>query len=600
MTIILGTCELEQTGTNLSAIVGLNGIPPKTARNAPVVGSRQQQQQQRQIARQKLLQKAERYIQGAVTTTEDGIDDENLNKKRGMKEEQEDEVVEITFYDKMIQKKMLLFNNQLALPAMTNENDEESDPLVEAQKSTDFQLPALPANLPAIRPSEANFIINVLNKIPNKNTLLGERVQNVFENHIQNEKDKKSKIILDTYQRQWKYFHPQKLLRVPEIHQKLVLGRPGMKGNPLDRLRKHIFRRTITSIHIQEMIVEDPVDAVNEEKPLWEKVRTVIQGRPPSQEGDILDSNDEYSDQSKNPERGARNKTRNTRIIQKAKQISDSIVTMSKRRRKKEEGTKVRENVKKQRTSKFALDPIITQGYEEACTVVYPDRASHTLPKSGDEFIEDTAAIVDCHKFWRSVDPNFAGRVDLNIFKNLLVEWGIQNKTMNMIKVLSGKKSNFSLSDLFKCMYPDFQYAEEVQMMIRAIMKHEGFRKQNIVSTPPVLPPEDLQAIKESFQFLVAEIELEFGSIESCTVQKLLQVGALTAEQVTTYEMLSGDRNGYMGLSEYVMMMCTVGHRPFKESTKALVGDGTLACYVEGLDGWYDSKVISRLDPKRG
>lgn len=221
--------------------------------------------------------------------------------------------------------------------------------------------------------------------------------------------------------------------------------------------------------------------------------------------------------------------------------------------------------------------------FQEACGTKEQVKMLHAL---WDKLDLETTGFVDVQDFRAFVDRTLSevkgdrrkdGGFQLALTSNGQTEELSKRLCDRVANVLMSKKS-FILEDMMRIIWPCSGVEHLKQMKAWCDEISQSSTKWR-VSTPKVLPTDQLEAIQAVFHFYDKD---HTGYV---TADELFHEGLMDKENASRY-VFDGDSDGQLSLHEFCQIMCPTGYRAKAEAEIGTNDEGQRIVYDKRLGGW--------------
>mmetsp|Transcript_111068 Transcript_111068/g.313283 ORF Transcript_111068/g.313283 Transcript_111068/m.313283 type:complete len:768 (-) Transcript_111068:71-2374(-) len=192
------------------------------------------------------------------------------------------------------------------------------------------------------------------------------------------------------------------------------------------------------------------------------------------------------------------------------------------------------------------------------------------LVDATDQAAKTSAVRVEALPDWLNVgcDPV----KDFNRFLSRVVD--------RMAVSVLGRKSNFSLEDMMRAIWP-MSGLNECKLMLRWCKEVEQASLTARVGTPPILDAGELDGLCSVFR------QFDGNNDHKVTFDEIVAAGLIYSDQIDTYRR-EWDANGddSLDILEFCEMMCPLGFRAHHRSKIGTQHDGTRVVFDSRLGGW--------------
>eukprot|EP00929_Paragymnodinium_shiwhaense_P053009 TRINITY_DN26543_c0_g1_i1.p1 TRINITY_DN26543_c0_g1~~TRINITY_DN26543_c0_g1_i1.p1 ORF type:complete len:811 (-),score=201.87 TRINITY_DN26543_c0_g1_i1:189-2621(-) len=362
-----------------------------------------------------------------------------------------------------------------------------------------------------------------------------------------------------------------------------------------------------------KVVPEDPVQALFDAEALLEAVPTPQSNKSAASGGSLLKSlmrkhQTELSEQiaERRDGKGATEKD-----IQQ-KRVHSVIQAITRQ---------ISEEEEKEKLTKQKEVPGVTKARKEACLMlrflVYGnDYTGLAAGKSQDviwtEAIGSQEMVNQLLRFWKRVDNDGSGRVDIGEFRTFAADelrtrltvlaesaHNLPPELMNvgsdpikdMAKYISkvvdklaqailGKKSSFVMEDVMRVIWVGAG-PQECKQMTRWVKEFEKTQASARVGSPPVLSRDEFEGLCGVFR------HFDDDNSGEVTLEELVLKGLIYQDQIEDYRR-EWDRNGdgTFDMLEFCEMMCPLGYRAYPASKVGTREDGTRLAFDALMNGW--------------
>jgi len=190
--------------------------------------------------------------------------------------------------------------------------------------------------------------------------------------------------------------------------------------------------------------------------------------------------------------------------------------------------------------------------------------------------------LIRLFKIWNQFDIDSSGKVDIGEFKLFGQRSGQPKMAEKLTPVLLGKKIFFTLTDIMRIIWPCAEQ-KDVSLMKSWIHEYDSTLKR--VDTPPILPNEEMEALRENFKFFDKDRSgsVSYGELSA----KLIDCGLFDKETAQRYmDEWDLDGDGVLSEREFCEMLCHAGYRAHEDSRTCTDSEGYRLIWESGV-GWH-------------